>query len=177
MARTLPTAQNVHNIPPDMPLDIDKIRKEVGALLLKARKSKKLSAVAVATALGFESSGTIYNYEKGTRPLAVHDLYRLAALYDVRAEDLLPRTKESENEYARLMDICNMLDRAGHKIVRETAERQLQSQTMRNMRFIERSQEHGALGVSGSIVSEKVSAAPPVVALTPAKLRRKRART
>jgi transcriptional regulator with XRE-family HTH domain len=63
----------------------------VGARLRSVRKQKRLSLQAVATASDQEFKASVLGaYERGERAISVPRLQRLARLYDVPVEQLLP---------------------------------------------------------------------------------------
>lgn len=65
----------------------------VGARLRAVRRQKRLSLQAVAAASGQEFKASVLGaYERGERAISVPRLQRLARLYDVPVEQLLPES-------------------------------------------------------------------------------------
>lgn len=73
------------------------ISEQVGDRLRAIRRQKGLSLHEVEARSGQEFKASVLgSYERGERALSVSRLVRLAELYDVPADQLLPRTTEAE---------------------------------------------------------------------------------
>ena len=73
------------------------ISEQVGERLRAIRRQKGLSLHEVEARSGQEFKASVLGaYERGERALSVSRLVRLAELYDVPADQLLPRTSEVE---------------------------------------------------------------------------------
>ncbi len=73
------------------------ISEQVGDRLRAIRRQKGLSLHEVEARSGQEFKASVLGaYERGERALSVSRLVRLAELYDVPADQLLPRTTEAE---------------------------------------------------------------------------------
>jgi transcriptional regulator with XRE-family HTH domain len=78
---------------------VNNINLEIGKKIKKIRKSKNLTIEAMGKKI-FKSKSTVSKYEKGTISIDIVTLYSIAKALNVRAEQLLPVSDDTNHSFA-----------------------------------------------------------------------------
>lgn len=97
---------------------VDQYAVKVGSRLRSVRKQKKLSLQAVEMASGQEFKASVLGaYERGERSISVPRLQRLAHLYNVPVDQLLPQDSVFEGDSVGFLNGIGISDKVSSHVI------------------------------------------------------------
>lgn len=97
---------------------VDQYAVKVGSRLRSVRKQKKLSLQAVEMSSGQEFKASVLGaYERGERSISVPRLQRLAQLYNVPVDQLLPQDSVFEGDSSEFLNGIGISDKVSSHVI------------------------------------------------------------